>query len=238
MKNLTRIVVFAIIAFSGFTAFAQKKFSGTIIYNIESVGETAIPLNVTEQSIKLFNERMSLNNGTVLVNKNVVYQINDLSQIQMFIQQSGLDFDYDGPWKFYIKNEIKQSTIDSIFLDGKYTITYTDETKDLAGITAKKAKITTVNDEDETTETEVWYTNEMGPEYDMVFNFGLKGFPLEFVQRLSPETAIKWTAKEVNKKKLKEAEFLLPAGYDEISMDKLMDFQEKLQEFVEDNNLQ
>ena len=237
MKNLTRIIAFAIIAFSTVTAFAQKKekrFSGTVTFNIESVGKTPVPLNMTEMSIKLLDNRGIYNNGNVIINGNTIYQVQDITQIQAYIQQAGADFDYAGPWKFYTKTEIKQSFIDSLFLDGKYTITYLDETKEIQGVTAKKAVVIIKGEDDDTKESEVWYVENMGPEYDLSFVLGLKGFPLEFTQALNEESAVKYTAKVISNKKIKDAEFLLPAGYDELSAEKFLDFQEKLQILMEE----
>ena len=239
MKNLTRIVVFAIIAFSTVTAFAQKKekrFSGTVTFGIESVGKTPIPIpaDMTEVSIKLLDNRGIYNNETTIINGNIIYQMQDLTQLQMYIQQMGADFDYAGPWKFYTKTEIKQSFIDSLFIGGKYTITYLDETKEIQGVTAKKAVVIREEEDGDAKETEVWYVENMGPEYDLNFVPGLKGFPLEFTQALNEESAVKYTAKGISSKKIKEAEFLLPAGYDELSAEKLLDFQEKLQILMED----
>lgn len=236
MKNLTRIIVFAVIAFSTLTTFAQKKekkFIGTVTYTVESVGATPIPVHSPEQTAKIFNERVSLNDGNILINGRILYQVVDLSQVQLAANQLGIGDYYTGPWKGYIKNELTQGTLDSLFTEN-YKIEYLDETKDIAGVTAKKAKVINVNENDGTTkENEVWYSENMGPEYDIAYISGLKGFPLEFTIFVSEDSALKMTAKEITKKKLKEAEFLLPAGYDEITPEQLKVLQEVIEELME-----
>ena len=237
MKNLTRIIAFAIIAFSTVTAFAQKKekkISGTIIYSIESVGETPVPLNITEQSMKVLDDKAISPQGNVIVVGRTVYTIMDLSQVQMIVQQTGADFDYAGPWKAYLKEEVTQSGIDSLFLDGGYKIEYLNDTKEILGITAKKAKVLIKSENESVTELEVWYTEEIGPEYDFITIRGLKGFPLEYTTPYGENSAIKFTVKEIGKKKIKDAEFLLPAGYEQITTENFLDLQEKLQILMEE----
>ena len=70
----------------------------------------------------------------------------------------------------------------------------------------------------------------MGPEYDLVFVHFLKGFPLEFTRNIGNGMVIKMTAKEIAKKKLKDAEFLLPAGHDEMTPEQFQEIQEMIQE--------
>ena len=61
---------------------------------------------------------------------------------------------------------------------------------------------------------DVWYTTEIGPEYDFVLCQGLKGFPLEFVQKVGEGKALSYKAVEITKGKVKDTDFMLPDGYD------------------------
>ena len=106
------------------------------------------------------------------------------------------------------------------------------ETKNIAGMTAKKVVRHMYDDEGVDHPMVMWYSDEMGPAINIMFN-GIKGMPLECTMDAGEGRAITYTATEVVKGKVKEADFLLPDGYDSLSEDELKELFEQLQEEIE-----
>ena len=78
----------------------------------------------------------------------------------------------------------------------------------------------------------MWYSKEIGPAINVLFS-GIKGMPLECTIDAGEGRAITYTAVEVVKGKVKEADFLLPDGYDSLSDDELTELFQQLQEEIE-----
>lgn len=89
----------------------------------------------------------------------------------------------------------------------KPVITYSDETKTIAGYSCKKAEIT----QDGVTST-VYYTEEIPSGYSK--NFGdLKGFPMEYTIKANGLTVVT-EVKSVNAEKISDKYFTVPDGYE------------------------
>ena len=131
---------------------------------------------------------------------------------------------------------MEQKDIDSLTIpctEGFYFEYIDGETKEIAGQKAKKARYHLFNDEGEDKGFDVWYTDEIGPEYDLILLMGLKGLPLEFVITSDDGSSVSYKVVEIKKEKLKDAEFLLPAGYAELPEEELKGIMQAIQEGIE-----
>jgi len=99
-------------------------------------------------------------------------------------------------------------------------IAYSDETKKIAGYDCKKAIYTTKDAEGEDQEMEVYYTEDIPSEANDKLP-GLKGYPLEYTIN-SSGMLMTLTAKTVSKEKVSKKLFLIPDGYEEMTMEDFM----------------
>lgn len=74
--------------------------------------------------------------------------------------------------------------------------------------------------------------DEIGPQINILFD-GIKGMPLECTLDAGEGRALTYTATEIVNGKVKEADFLLPDGYDSLSDEELKTFFEQFQEEME-----
>jgi hypothetical protein len=79
---------------------------------------------------------------------------------------------------------------------------------------------------------EMWYSDEIGPKINVLFS-GIKGMPLQCTMDAGEGRAITYTATEVVKGKVKEADFLLPDGYETLSEEDMETLGTELQEELE-----
>lgn len=216
-KTLTLL---AAIAITAATAFAQNKFAGIVNYELESVGEVDVPLQ--NKSFQLFVYQNKAYRGNeqakTLVIGRKVNSILDISQyISIFKANDIWESEYEGSGKIIASHEMTQEELDSITIPdtkGMYIEYISGETRDILGYKAYKAKYHIFNEEGVDKGFDVWYTTEIGPEYDFVLCQGLKGFPLEFVQKVGEGKALSYKAVEITKGKVKDTDFMLPDGYD------------------------
>jgi GLPGLI family protein len=121
--------------------------------------------------------------------------------------------------KMYYKSD--QAEIESDYTkNGTPEITYSDETKTIAGYSCKKAEYITKDADGNEQKVVVYYTEELGGEalnYGTSFQ-GLKGFPLEYVGT-EREITITSSATEVKKGKVKDTDFMVPTDYVECTPD-------------------
>lgn len=227
---------------------AQNSFKGVVKYKVESTGEVAmqIPDEAAVAEIKVDGSNLftksaifmsMMGQECVLVNDMRSTSCLDLSQLVGYLRGQGSEFTYQGSGKLLLKNEYKESDFDSVTIPdtepGHFYYEYVDgETKTIAGIVAKKVVRHMYDDEGADHPTEMWYTDEMGPKINVMFS-GIKGMPLMCTVAAGEGRAITYTATEVVKGKVKEADFLLPDGYDTLGDDELKEFFEQLQEEIE-----
>ncbi|MGP8217506.1 MAG: hypothetical protein ACLQQ4_18200 [Bacteroidia bacterium] len=121
--------------------------------------------------------------------------------------------------KYQLKNEPTQKTAKDP------VITYSDETKTIAGYTCHKAEMTMTDDKGQSTTMDVYYAEDISRSAcDKRFK-GLKGFPLEYTVNTHGMT-MTTTATSVDKQSLSDDEFTVPPGY------KLVTQQEMQQEMM------
>lgn len=212
------------------TMMAQNNFRGTITYSVTSTGETAfqVPEQMATGELKIYDDKVLTSSmvftnspmiNSVLVDGHKQFMCWDLSMIFMFLSQNDVELDYKGSSKILAKTELTQAQIDSLTIpddEGMY-IEYVDgETKTIAGVQAKKAIIHVFGEEGDDHPVVVWYSDEMGPDVNLLFN-GIKGVGLEYSTDLGEGRQLTLTATEVKKGKVKEVDMLLPSGYETLS---------------------
>ena len=246
MKKMILLAA-ALLMFGGM-AVAQNSFKGIVKYKVESTGQVAmtIPEEAATAEIKvdgndLFTKSAVFMNAMgqecVLINNLRYTSCMNLSQLIGYLRGQGSEFTYQGDGKLLIKNEYKESDFDSVTIPdtepGHFYYEYVPgETKTIAGMTAKKM-IRHSYDEDGTDHPMVmWYSDEIGPKINILFG-GIKGMPLECTMDAGEGRALTYTAIEIVKGKVKEADFLLPDGYETLSESDMETLGTELQDAIE-----
>lgn len=227
---------------------AQNTFKGIVKYKVESTGTVSmtIPEEVAKAEIKVDGDNLftkspiflsGMGAECILVNNLQTTTCMDLSQLLGYLRSQGSEFTYQGTGKLIIKNEAEPKDFDSLTIvdkePGHFYYEYVDgETKTIAGQTAYKMIRHMYDEEGEDHPMTMWYSKEIGPAINVLFN-GIKGMPLECTMDIGEGRAITYTATEVVKGKVKEADFLLPDGYETLGDEELKEFFEQLQEEYE-----
>lgn len=218
---------------------AQNKFRGIVKYKLESTGSTSfqIPAEQSTAELKVYDDQLLM--GSQVQNGYTVTANADYSMYIQYLAANDIELEtYRGDAKFLIRSKHSKAEADSLSIPdnepGHFYFEYVDgETQPMVGMTAKKA-ILHVFDEDSGEDNPItfWYTDEIGPEYNFLFN-GIKGVPLKFEQQLGDGKAVTYTCTEIVKGKVKDVDMLLPAGFKEASEEELKNFMKELQEAVE-----
>lgn len=214
------ITLMALMAITATMLTAQNKFEGIVTYTLESVGEVDVPLQNKSFQINVYQDKAYLGNEQMktIVNGRKVYSIMDLSQYISYFQSNDVwESEYEGNGKVISSHEMTQEELDSITIPdtkGMYIEYLPGETREIMGYKAQKAKYHIFNDEGVDKGFDVWYTTEIGPEYDFVLCSGLKGFPLEFIKSSGDGKAVQYKVSELTKGKVKKTDFMLPDGFD------------------------
>lgn len=205
---------------------AQNNFRGIVKYEIASSGKefVQIPDDYKIVEIKVYDGKVLIPQGimnqmgTTIQNGLKITSAQDYSMYIVGLKgQYGIELEsYTGDGKFIVKDETPKESLDSLYIvdkePGHFYYEMTSETKDIQGFTATKQIMHRYDAEENDNPAECWTTDKIGPEYALVFG-GMKGFPLVFTQQLPEGRALTFTAVEVVKGKVKEAEFFPPAGY-------------------------
>lgn len=246
MKKIV-LALSAMILLSGM-AFAQNTFKGIIKYKVESTGTVAfqIPPEAAVAEIKVDGSNLYTKSDIfksspmqedILVQNLTVSQCMNFSQLIGYLRSNGSEFTYQGSGKLLIKDTSNESTFDSLTIvdtePGHFYYEYVDgETQEIAGYTAKKVIRHTYDAEGVDHPQITWYTDAIGPKYNVLFE-GLKGMPLMCTVDAGEGRAITYTATEVVKGKVKEADFLLPDGYEVLSDEDLGTLMQEIQDEIE-----
>lgn len=101
----------------------------------------------------------------------------------------------------------------------KPTITYKDETKEIAGYKCKKAELKYEGEEEPMI---LWYTEEITDVYNQQYsNIGLKGSVMEYTVAANG-MVMTMSVKEIKKEKVSEDMFKVPEGYEVKPYEELM----------------
>lgn len=103
----------------------------------------------------------------------------------------------------------------------------TDETKEIAGYQCKKLIINYKDAEGKpTTEGIAWFTEELEVSseinFDLKYFQNIKGVLMEYEMDMGNSTMMKFTATEVEKKKISSKEFEIPEEYKKVTREELM----------------
>lgn len=248
MKKIFVFVAIATFMTLGFTGMAQNKFKGIVKYNLTAEGVDAkkVAEQLTNLSLKVMGDQfyadgymttLLTKNGTIncmIQNGNTMTVALNFSDILTYLDMQGVSLTtYQGTGKILTKNEITQSEIDSLTIpctEGFY-IEYLEETKTIAGETAKLARIHSFDEDGVDHPEDVWYSPEMGPAPNMAFG-GINGIVLEKRIKLDEDNTLILTASEIVKGKVKDVDFLMPSGYEKLSDEDLEAFSEELSEEI------
>lgn len=97
------------------------------------------------------------------------------------------------------------------------TFKYDDKTKKIAGYKCKHSVMSIEDENGETIETDVYYTEDIPADANNKLK-GLKGFPLEY-SITTQGMSMTLTAKTISKEKYSASEFSIPEGYSEMTME-------------------
>lgn len=236
MKRFFTVALVALMTMSAFTVNAQNKFKGIVRYNIKSTGTVAIeiPANRATSEIKVMGDKL-ITEGQMQEGL-TVYSFLDLSGLIGYLNSQDITLEsYEGDGKIFIKHTYTQNEIDSLTIpctEGYYIEYVAGESKKICGYDAKLAKIHMFNDEGTEKIINMWYTDEIGPQVNFLMN-GIKGMPLEYSQDVDADRQITMTAGEIVKGKVKDVDFLMPAGHKELDQDSYLKLMKEVQETIE-----
>ena len=223
-------------------------------YKVESTGTVAmqIPAEIANAEIKVSGndmytsspiftqsilDMMGIQTEYYLVQGLKQTRCLNASMILMFLKQNDMELNYSGSGKMIIRDEANADSYDSLEIvdtePGHFYYEYVSgETKQIAGVTAKKMIRHQYDDEGVDHPTVTWYSDEIGPKMNTLFN-GIKGMPLECTMDQGEGRAVTYTATEVITGKVKESDFLLPAGYENMSDEDFQAFVEEIMESIQ-----
>lgn len=222
MKKFTFILL-SVMILSITTAFAQKPFAGIIKYKM-SVEGTTDP-NILSQMPE-GTETYIFGNYT----KTVISPVPGVNVINITngdAKKTYLIYDITGIGKYYIETTEADLKEKKANIDTKYD--YTGEKKTIAGYECEKV-VTTVTDKetDEETSVVMYVSKDLNPSSAINFgsNDGLVGYPLYMETKTEingAEVTLIQEATEVTpSKKVKLAEFLIPADGQKTTMEEMM----------------
>lgn len=244
----TKLILLAMLLVATSTLMAQNTFKGIVKYKVESSGEVAfqVPAEAATAEILVNGDRLFTKGAIfmnspfsecIIVNKLTTTNCENYSQLLGYLRGNGSEFTYQGEGKILIKHTYTQGDIDSLVIPdtepGHFYFEYIDgETRDIAGLKAKKVIRHAFDADGADHPTEMWYSDEVGPQYNFLF-MGIKGMPLMCKQDIGEGRAVTFTAIEVVKGKVKDADFLVPDGYETLSPEDLQTLGTELQEEME-----
>jgi hypothetical protein len=207
------VIVMTVSLIFGINSYAQKKFKGTIIYTIAYSGTidaaTAAQQPKT-QTVAIYENKLKTSFNSGGANLDIIMDGDSKTRL-VLIDAMGQ--------KMYYKQNTEE--IDAEIAEKpEPVITYSDETKTIAGYVCKKAEYVEKED-DKVTTSVIYYTEDLGGQ---ILNYGdsfnkLKGVALESVTTTPDGIIVTLTATEVKKGKVKDTDFLLPDDYVELSAD-------------------
>lgn len=181
----------------------SQSFEGVIEFKIESPGidesmKSMMPKKTTS-FIKDQKVRTEMDNP--MTGKSITIVDNEQKKVFQLMNMGGakkcIVIDIDD------EDENKESEINKL-----------EETKEIAGYTCKKVEI--IQDENITI---AWVTDEIQAPANRKFNEKLDGFPLSYEVENNGITMI-MTATNIEEKRVNNSKFVVPQGYEKISMEK------------------
>ena len=245
MKKIFVLAATVLLTMGG--VMAQNSFKGIVKYKVESTGSVAVdlPEEVRTAEIRVSGDDMFTKSPifcsgmteAILVRNLTSTSCQNLSMLLNYLRSQDFEFSYQGNGKIIVKSEYKASDFDSVDIPdsepGHFYYEYVDgETQQIAGFQAKKIVRHTYDDEGVDHPMTMWYSDEIGPKVNILFG-GIKGMPLMCTMEAGEDRAVTYTAIEIVKGKVKEADFLLPDGYETLSESEMETLGEELNEAIE-----
>ncbi len=245
MKKILTLAAAVLMTLSG--VMAQNTFKGIVKYKVESTGEVAIdlPEEVRAAEIKVSGNDMFTKSAifcsgmteAILVQNLTSTSCQNLGMLLGYLRSQDIELTYQGSGKILVKSTAKESDFDSVDIKdeepGHFYYEYVaGETKQIAGYTAKKMVRHQFDDEGTDHQMTMWYSDEIGPKINILFG-GIKGMPLECTVEAGEGKAITYTATEIVNGKVKEADFLLPDGYETLSEEEMETLGTEIQDAME-----
>ncbi|MBP5536515.1 MAG: hypothetical protein J6X62_06970 [Bacteroidales bacterium] len=239
MKKIVLAALFAAMLLISATLTAQNSFKGIVKYEVKSTGEVAVnikPENATME-IKVMGDKLIYQN---MLQEGMKITANiDLSQAIAYLAANDIELaSYTGDGKLLIEEVQTKESVDSLYIpdtepEHYYIENIAGETNKIQGFTCKKAVMHRYDDEGTDHPTEIWYCDEIGPEYNFLFssaNIIVKGMPLQFTIAGNDGKAITYTATSIVKGKVKEVDFLLPSGFKKTSQEEFTTIMQEIQD--------
>lgn len=224
MKKVTLILV-SLILIGLTSAFAQKPFIGTIKskMSVEGTTDPNILSQIPESTTTIIYE-----NNTKTVTELAPGVINMINIVRGDLKKTYVIFDITGMGKFYIENSEEDLAKEKENTDVKFN--YTGEKKTVAGYECEKVVVTVTDKEtDEETNIIAYVSKSLVPSANINFGSqfqGIEGYPLRTevkTEANGTEITMITEAFEITpSKKIKMAEFLLPADGTKTTMKELM----------------
>ena len=245
MKKILTLATALLMTVGGI--MAQNSFKGIVKYKVESTGEVDMPIpeEVRVAEIKVSGNDMFTKSPiflggmteAMLVQNLTSTSCQNLSMYLNYFRSQDIEFTYQGSGKILVKNTAKESDFDSVDIvdtePGHFYYEYVPgETKQIAGVTAKKMVRHTYDEEGVDHPMTMWYSDEIGPKINIFFG-GIKGMPLECTIDAGEGKAITYTATEIVQGKVKEVDFLLPDGYETLSEEEMETLGSELNDAIE-----
>jgi hypothetical protein len=216
-KKLLCLLLVLTISIFGFTQKNAKPFQGEITFSITYTGEGMTPMQRAQQASEAKTSyKDNLQRTDIVTPMANVITLTNMDSMTTYIL-------YDmGEQKFAISVSDKEETKKRIREMIPAKIKYFDSTKVIAGYNCKKAIITSYYKNQEVAAGEsldsaisnVYYTEELSiPNVNWNTQYkDMKGVLLEYTNAQN-DILVKFSAKEVKKKKLPDLLFKIPSGY-------------------------
>lgn len=221
MKRIIILFIAAVCCLNMSDLMAQKKkaFTGTVKFSIKYEGDID-----PQESAKAPTETSYLIAGN---NTKVTNDLGGAFRHDITVGDSGkriILFDFPGQKMAVVVTKEENEEAQKAF---KFDIVDGNETKEICGFVCKRYDVTITNiEEDKETKLIVYTSDAIGLDEKINTDIpGLKGYPL--YQEVKGETKKTiYEAVEVAKKKLSPAEFMIPEGYQVMTLD---EFQQLLE---------
>ena len=205
---------FLIIAFVLWSNIAHSQVTeGKVIYDISypesGLDDVTLQMLPSESSTYFKDDKMRIDMKMGMGINNSILVDNSKKDVHVLMDMMGNKMDM-----YMTEKEIAKELDD----EGKYTITKSEETKEIAGYTCNKAVISTK----EGSKFNVWYTTKIKIEnanWNNQFK-SLDGFLMEFRMNQNGLT-MEMTARSISLEKVNDAIFAVPDGYKVMSKEDL-----------------
>jgi len=221
MKKRCAFTLMAAIMLMPALLSAQKKaFTGKVTYKIDfdmaGLPEEAKSMMPTTMAMYIGSDKVKTEIITVMGNQSTIIDMDEKTHITLMNVMGQ---------KLAIKDTFEE-LMAQMALSGEYSVEITDETKEIAGYTCRKAVLKKITGEGETEEAgEAWFTDALKLHENFNFNnpqFNkIKGLMMEYGMDAGNNMKMSFTAVEVAGMKIKGAEFEVPADYEIITREDL-----------------